>query len=186
MSTHLWGQLLELSPLGGRRYPGDRSGHAHRRTRMHRLQLSSLIHVAISEALKCSVIWIEKANAVTFPITFYWMILHSGLRKGDISIWQGKKKDIFNFTFFFFPLPWNVLPLKAEPERAWKNSKVISSPQHGQGRAVASQGTRAGQAWLLQKHCVLSPFHSPCASFGGEYTPSLYAILNSFSVYLST
>lgn len=28
------------------------------------------------------------------------MISHAGLRKGDVSSWQGKK-DIFIFTFFF-------------------------------------------------------------------------------------
>ena len=73
MSTHLWGQLLEPSPLGGRRRLGGRAGpgvRARGRTGMHRLQLFRLIHVAISEALKYGVICIEKANAVAVPITF--------------------------------------------------------------------------------------------------------------------
>jgi len=43
---------------------------ARGRTRMPRLQLSALIHVAISEALKYGVICVEKANATAFPITF--------------------------------------------------------------------------------------------------------------------
>lgn len=165
MSTHLWGQLLELSPLGGRRYPGDRSGHAHRRTRMHRLQLSSLIHVAISEALKCSVIWIEKANAVTFPITFYWMILHSGLRKGDISIWQGKKKIFLILLFFFSPSPEMYYLWRQSLSERGRTARLLAAlsmaraelwphREQGQDRHGCSRNTVSSLLFILHVHLL--------------------------------
>lgn len=110
------------------------------------------------------------------------MISHAGLRKGDVSSWQGKK-DIFIFTFFSPPL----LKCITSEGRAWTSrgeQQGCQQPSAWQGRAVASQGTRAGQPWQLQNQCSLPSSFSTCI-FWGEYNLSPHATLNSFPVYLS-